>query len=65
VHVSPILTLHGWWVEMKPSRDSRMAKVTNPKGLSRFLASGPAVLSQIQIDAIAAKLEARCRDVEY
>jgi len=63
--VAPILTLPGWFVEMKPSRESRFAKVTNPKGLPRFLTSGPAVLNDEQIAAIATKLEARCRDVEY
>jgi len=65
VHVTPVLTLPGWWVEMKPSRDSRMCRVTNPKVLDRFLPAGAPVLGQGQIDAIAAKLEARCRDVEY
>lgn len=65
VHVTPILTLPGWWVEMKPARESRLAKVTNPKGLPKFLASGPNVLDATKIAAIAMKLEARCRDVEY
>lgn len=65
VHVSPILTLPGWFVEPRPSRDSRMCRVTNPKGLSKFLPSGPAVLDAAKIAAIATKLEARCRDVEY
>jgi hypothetical protein len=63
--VMPILTLPGWWVEMKPSRDPRLCRVTNPKGLPKFLSTGPAVLQQEEIAAIAAKLEARCRDVEY
>jgi len=65
VFVTPILTLPGWWVESKPSRESRLCRVTNPKGLPKFLASGSAVLSPKQINDIAAKLEARCRDVEY
>lgn len=65
VHVQPILTLPGWWVEMKPSRDSRMCRVTNPKGLTKFLPSGSAILSAQQINNIAVKLESRCRDVEY
>ena len=42
-----------------------LAKVTNPKGLPKFLASGPNVLDASKIAAIAMKLEARCRDVEY
>lgn len=64
-HVSPILTLPGWFVEMKPSRDSRICRVTNPKGLSKLLPSGPEVLDARQITNIAGKLEARCRNVEY
>jgi len=65
VHVTPILTLPGWWVEMKPSRDSRLCRVTNPKGLTKFLPAGSAILTAQQINNIAVKLEARCRDVEY
>lgn len=65
VHVSPILTLPGWWVENKPARDARMAKVTNPKALPRFISAGPVVLNAAQIASIAGKLESRCRDVEY
>jgi len=65
VHVTPILTLPGWWVEMKPTRESRLARVTNPKALPKFLASGPAMLNAVQIATIADKLAARCRDVEY
>jgi len=65
VHVQPILTLPGWWVEMKPSRDSRLCRVTNPKGLTKLLPAGPAILSAQQINNIAVKLEPRCRDVEY
>jgi uncharacterized membrane protein (DUF485 family) len=65
VHVSPILTLPGWWVELKPSRESRMARVINPKGLPKVLSNGPAVLNERQVEAIAARLDARCRDVVY
>ena len=65
VHVTPLLTLPGWWVEMKPSRDSRLCRVTNPKGLSKLLPASGTILSPQQIETIAAKLEARCRDVEY
>jgi len=65
VHVQPILTLPGWWVEMKPSRDSRVCRVTNPKGLTKLLPAGPAILTAQQINNIAVKLESRCRDVEY
>ena len=65
VPVTPILTLPGWVVEMKPSRDSRTCRVANPKELAKLLPAGATVLDARQIDAIAAKLEARCRDVEY
>lgn len=65
VFVTPILALPGWWVENKPSRESRLCRVTNPKGLPSFLTRGPVLLQPEQIEAIASKLEARCRDVEY
>ncbi len=65
VHVTPYLTLPGWWVENKPSRDSRLCRVVNSKGLVTFLSNGTAILDQRQIDSIVAKLDARCRDVEY
>ena len=65
VPVTPILTLPGWWVEQKPSRDSRICRVANPKVLPALLPVGAVVLDQRQINAVAAKLEARCRDVEY
>jgi len=57
--------LPGWWVEQKPARESRFAKVANSKALPKFLPAGPAVLNEKQVNAIAAKIEARCRDVEY
>lgn len=65
VHVTPLLTLPGWWVDMKPARESRMCRVTNPKGLSRLLPAGGVILSPEKINNIAVRLEARCRDVEY
>lgn len=65
VPVLPILTLPGWWVEMKPARDPRRCRVTNPKGLPKFLPNGPCLLVQAKIDEIAAKLDARCRDVAF
>ena len=65
VPVTPFLALPGWWVEDKPSRDPRRCRVVNPKGLAAFLPAGAAVLDARQVAAIAAKLEARCRDVAY
>lgn len=65
VLVTPFLTLPGWWVEMKPSPEARPCRVANPKDLVKILPSGSPILSDQQIAALAAKLEARCRDVEY
>lgn len=64
VHVSPILALPGWWLDKKPTRESRLCAVVNPKWLPAMLAKQPAILSPKQIDLIALRLEARCRDVE-
>lgn len=65
VPVIPVLTLPGWSVEMKPSRDPRRCRVTNPKGLAKFLPTGTNLLVSPQLDEIAAKLDALCRDVKY
>ncbi len=65
VAVTPYLALPGWFVEMKPAQDPRPCRVTNPKGLDKFLPNGAEVLPEARIDAIAAKLEDLCRDVEY
>lgn len=65
VPVTPFLTLPGWFVEMKPAQNPRPCRVTNPKGLDKFLPNGPEVLNPTQVAAIAAKLEELCRDVAY
>lgn len=65
VNVVPVLALPGWWVEYKPARAARPCRVFNPKVLANRLAQEPAVLSERQIEAIAAWLDARCRDVAY
>jgi len=65
VHVTPILALPGWFVERKPSTGARLCRVANPKVLPDLIARDQNLLDRQQIDAIAAKLEARCRDVEY
>jgi hypothetical protein len=65
VHVTPVLVLPGWFVERKPSVDARLCRVANPKILPDLLARDQNLLTRQQIDAIAAKLEARCRDVKY
>lgn len=65
VVVSPFLTLPGWWVDTKPSQESRLCRVTNPKLLPGLLSGGAAILAAPRRDAISARLEARCRDVGY
>lgn len=65
IFVQPILALPGWWVEMKPARETRLCRVVNPKGLPKLIPGGATVLDERQVAAIAAKLEARCRDVAY
>lgn len=65
VTVDAVLALPGWFVEMKPAQHSRVCRVVNPSWLPDVLAREQAVLDRQQVDAIAAKLEARCRDVEY
>lgn len=64
VDVSPILALPGWWLEMKPMRESRLCRVVNPKWLPSLLAKERVLLNPKQVDLIALRLEARCRDVE-
>ncbi len=65
VHVSPVLALPGWWLEMKPSRETRLCRVVNPKWLPGILADQKPLLTPKQVELIALRLEARCRDVEY
>jgi len=66
VHVSPILALPGWWLEeRKPFKNPRLARAANPKWLPRWLGESPEVLEPTRIEAIAAALELRCRDVKY
>jgi Nuclease-related domain len=63
--VAPVLVLPGWVVEMKPAQMPRLCQVTNPQGLDQMLPVAPSVVDLRLVDAISAKLEARCRDVEY
>lgn len=65
VTVVPVLALPGWFVERKPSEGARRCLVVNPKSLPNLLAGDQDRLDHQQITAIARKLEARCRDVEY
>lgn len=63
--VTPILALPGWFVELRSIREGRLCRVTNPKGLSKYLPAGPAILNAAKITAFASMLENRCRDVTY
>lgn len=64
VFVAPMLVLPGWWLELKPAKDGRLCRVVNPKWLPGHFAKQPPVLTPAQVDLIALRLEARCRDVE-
>ena len=65
VYVSPMLALPGWWLEMKPAKQTRLCRVVNPKWIPGILAKERPVLTPKQVELIALRLEARCRDVEY
>lgn len=65
VYVSPMLALPGWWLENKPARESRLCRVVNPKWIPGILSKERPVLTPKQVELIALRLEARCRDVEY
>ncbi len=64
VNVAPMLALPGWWVERKPSKESRVCRVVHPNWIPGILAEERPVLSPKQVELIALRLEARCRDVE-
>jgi len=64
-NVQPVLALPGWFVEMKPMQESRACIVVNPRMLPEVLGREDRVITRQQIDAIAAKIEGLCRDVEY
>jgi hypothetical protein len=65
LRVTPVLVLPGWVVDRKPSQEPRLCLVANPKMLPDLLAREQNLLTRQQIDAVAATLESRCRDVEY
>jgi hypothetical protein len=63
VPVKPILTLPGWYVTLKGMGG---VPVLNPKMIqSVVLADTPPVLSPIEIELIASRLDAQCRDAEF
>jgi len=62
VVVKPILTLPGWWVEMKARGE---VIVVNSKSVASAVEGrGQVVLSAEQIDLVARQLDLVCRDVE-
>ena len=63
VHVSPVLALPGWWLEITSAQESRAGQVVNPKWLPDFLAKKGPIITQKQADLIARRLEFHCRDV--
>lgn len=65
VYVSPILALPGWWLENMPAKERRLCQVVNPKWLPGLLAKQSPLLTPKQVELIALRLDARCRDVEY
>ncbi len=65
VFVQPVLTLPGWKVEMKPAPVPRPAWVATPENLPSLITEAPTHLAVKTAAAVAAKLEARCRDVRY
>jgi hypothetical protein len=64
IYVTPILALPGWWLELKPARETRLCRVVNPKWLPGLLAKERLVLTPKQVELIRLRLDARCRDVE-
>jgi hypothetical protein len=63
VHVKPILTLPGWWINCKGKGE---VAVMNPQMIrSAIITDNPPVLSQELIDNITRHLDQKCRDVEF
>lgn len=64
VHVTPILALPGWYVVPRPSRETRLCRVVNPKWIPGILSKERPSLSPKTVEFIASKLDTLCRDVE-
>ena len=58
IPVIPVLVLPGWWIDAKGKGP---VTVLNPKGLASCITGRPAVLSAVQVRAINAQLDERCR----
>ncbi len=58
ITVNPVLTLPGWWVDVKGKGP---VAVFNPKGLVGFLNGRASIFSEKQFRAINAQLEERCQ----
>jgi hypothetical protein len=62
IHVTPILTFPGWFIELKaPPQFPILA----PKQIKSQILSGPRRLDEKLMARIAYQLEQRCRDVEF
>lgn len=61
VKVHPILTLPGWWINV---RERNGVPVLNEKQIAGFVLQSPRILRDEQVQRIAHQLEQRCRDVE-
>jgi Nuclease-related domain len=63
VPVKPILTLPGWYVTLKGMGG---VPVLNPKMIrSTVITDAPPVLSPVEIELIASRLDAQCRSAEF
>jgi hypothetical protein len=40
-----MLTLPGWWLEIRPSMNPRLCRVANPKCLQKWLGEAPTILN--------------------
>lgn len=64
LNVTPLLVLPGWFLQNKPSTDSRPCSVLNAKWLPDYFAKQRPVLTEAQFDFVSSKLDTQCRDVE-
>src|SRR6187397_484976 len=64
VRIKPILVLPGsWWIKAPVKEHSQM--VMNPGFLVKYLANEPRTYSPQDLQGIRAKLDERCRTVEF
>jgi hypothetical protein len=58
IPVTPVLVLPGWWIDAKGKGP---VTVLNPKGIASCISGRLSVLSAVQMRAISAQLDERCR----